>query len=545
VNVPVQPRSKLTSEAETVHQSPALHGRLGNRGLGKRLLFGFGAQALTMLVEIAQSIFMVSLYLYAWGVRRYEDWLVIGAAAGFVRMFDLGMEFHFGNSLRLSLAAGDKDKFDRSLAIGMTCYGFIMLVICVGSSLLVLTVSVDEYLRHSAMTGSEAALVLWLSVIQRTILLPRPFIRSIYAAHGEFSRGENMFTIFSVGSAGTNAIMLLLGIDPIELAAISIVTALVFCWTIMIWDQRRRYPDVRYKPAVPTWQELRAAARNARYYTLPLWADQFLVQGPVLLISGFVREPGGILVFKLSRTLTGLARQGAIQLARSGGIEMARQIVQKDRAAAIGLHRTLGRTIGGLTGLSCGLILVTAEPLLDIWSGGRVAYDPLTVIAFVAGVMFAGPAQANTMLLQLSNVPRPLAISSILQVVFTMGLGLALIPWFGPLGAAVGVGMADAFAFAVVINYAAARKFGLKAENYAVVGYGAEFAGLALGAGGAWALMQLLPVHNIHAFAVLSMVWGALLAIPAFFLLLNTGQRSRVLERVGGFVRPGKLIQTK
>jgi O-antigen/teichoic acid export membrane protein len=149
------------------------------------------------------------------------------------------------------------------------------------------------------------------------------------------------------------------------------------------------------------------------------------------------------------------------------------------------------------------------------------------------------------MLLQLSNVPRPLAISSILQVVFTMGLGLALIPWFGPLGAAVGVGMADAFAFAVVINYAAARKFGLKAENYAVVGYGAEFAGLALGAGGAWALMQLLPVHNIHAFAVLSMVWGALLAIPAFFLLLNTGQRSRVLERVGGFVRPGKLIQMK
>jgi hypothetical protein len=55
----------------------------------------------------------------------------------------------------------------------------------------------------------------------------------------------------------------------------------------------------------------------------------------------------------------------------------------------------------------------------------------------------------------------------------------------------------------------------------------------------------LLPVHNIHAFAVLSMVWGALLAIPAFFLLLNTGQRSRVLERVGGFVRPGKLIQMK
>jgi O-antigen/teichoic acid export membrane protein len=278
---------------------------------------------------------------------------------------------------------------------------------------------------------------------------------------------------------------------------------------------------------------------------LPLWAEQLLVQGPVLLISNFVREPGGVLVFKLSRTLTGLARQGAIQLARSGGIEMARQIVQKDRQAAIGLHRTLGRTIGGLTGLSCGLILMTAEPLLDIWTGGRVPYDSLTVFAFTAGVLFAGPAQANTMLLQLSNVPRPLAASSILQVVFTMGLGLALIPWFGPLGAAVGVGMADAFAFAVLINFAAARRFHLKAENYAATGYGSELAGLVLGAGTAWVLLEVLPVDSIHGFLVLSAAWGVALAIPAFFLLLNARQRSQILQRLGGVLRFAKPVQSK
>jgi O-antigen/teichoic acid export membrane protein len=457
-------------------------------------------------------------------------------------MFDLGMEFHFGNSLRLSLAAGDKNKFDRSLATGITCYAAVMLVIFISISTLVLTLPIKTFLNFSALTGSEAAMILWFFVVQRTILLPRPFIRSIYAAHGEFSRGENMFTIFSVGSAGTAAVMLLLGIDPVALAAVSIVTALVFCWTIMILDQRRRYPDVTYKPALPTRQELKAAARNARYYALPLWAEQLLVQGPVLLISSFVHEPGGVLVFKLSRTLTGLARQGAIQLARSGGIEMARQIVQKDRPAAIGLHRTLGRTIGGLTGLSCGLILMTAEPLLHLWTGGRVPYDPLVVFAFIAGVLFAGPAQANTMLLQLSNVPRPLAASSVLQVVFTMGLGLALIPWFGPLGAAVGVGMADAFAFAVLINFAATRRFHLKAENYAAVGYGSELVGLLLGAGAAWGLLQVMSVDSIKDFLVVSALWGALLALPAFFLLLNGRQRSRIFRRLGSVLRFAKPV---
>lgn len=487
-----------------------------------------------MLVEMVERFLMVSLYLYSWGIDRYEDWLVIGAAAGMTRLFDFGMEYHFGNALRLSLAAGDRKRFERSLATGLSCYAIVMIAIVLLISAVVWLAPVSGLLGSSVLNATEVSMVLWLMVIQRVILLPRPFIRSIYAAHGEFSRGENMFTIFSIGATLTSAVMLLLGAGPVAVAVASIFSALVACWTVMISDQRRRYPDVSYRPAIPTLKELKGVAGNASFYMLPLWAELLLVQGPVLMIGLLARESGGVLMFTLGRTLVGLARQGAIQLARSGGIEMARQVVQKDRAGALSLHRGLGRSIGGLTGLVCGVIWVVAESALDLWTGGRVPFDPLIVLALMSGVLFAGPAQANVMLLQLANVPRPLALSSLLQVSIVGSLGLALIPHFGPLGAAIAVGLADALAFAVVSNEAAARAFKLRAERYAAVAYGSELVGLTLGAGIAWALMRWLPLDTVPSLALFFALWGLLLVAPGFFLVLDARQRSRVIAHLRG-----------
>jgi O-antigen/teichoic acid export membrane protein len=499
-----------------------------NAGLGRRLVFGFSAQACTMLVEIGLKFLMVPLYLYAWGVATYEDWLLLGAVANFSRLFDLGMEYHFGNAIRLSLARGDRGTFNRSLSIGITCYAVVALLLVL-ASLLAFLAPLHEVLNIATASPFEAALIFFLLMLQHAIVLPRPFIRSIYAAHGEFSRGENMYTILSLGMALTNAGMLTAGARPLTVAAVGVPAAALYCWAIMLIDQRRRYRDVRYAPGLPTAVELRAVIRNARYYMMPLWAEKALQQAPVLMLGVFVQEAGGVLVFTLARTLTGLARQGAAQLARSGGIEMARQVAQRDRAGAMALYRTLGRSIGGLTGLGCGLILIAAEPIMAAWTGSRVQADPLVVLAFVAGVLFAGPAQANLMLLQLTNVPRPLALSSLLQLVLVIGLGLPLIALFGALGSAVAVGLADALAIGVVINEAAARRFGLSASRYAAAAYGSELGGLLIGTVAASMLIRVFPAENIHQLVELFAVWATVVSLPALFILLNARQRRRIL----------------
>lgn len=536
VTAPLRASSPTEDASPTPAKAQAIP-PVRNAGLGRRLVFGFGAQALTMLVEIVQQILMVPLFLYSWGVGKYEDWLLIGAAANFTRLFDFGMEFHFGNALRLSLAAGDRAKFDRSLSIGMTCYAAVSLFLVASISIIAWLIDLTGLLNISTLSARDVSAILWLFIIQRVVLLPRPFIRSIYAAHGEFSRGENMYTVLTLGSSLTTAAMLLLGAQPVLVAFVSVFSALAFCWGIMITDQRRRYPDVRFRPAVPTRSELNAVIRNARLYLLPLWAEKVLLQGPVLMLGMFAREEGAVLMFTLSRTLTGLARMGAIQLSRSGGIEMARQVAQQDRKGAINLHRTLGRTIGGLTGLTCGLIWVAAEPIIAIWTGSRVPIDPLIVLAFVAGVLFAGPAQANFTLLQLTNTPRPLALSSLLQVILVIGLGLPLIAAFGALGSAVAVGFADALAFGVLINEAAARRFALGAERYAATAYGSEMAGLVLGSAVAWLLLRSIAVDHVFDLMVVFAIWGAVLALPSFFLLLDKSQRSKLLAQLRSMLR--------
>jgi O-antigen/teichoic acid export membrane protein len=295
--------------------------------------------------------------------------------------------------------------------------------------------------------------------------------------------------------------------------------------------------------SLPNRSELRALFKNASFYMLPSWADILLVQSPLLLIGLFAREQGSILIFNVSRTLMGLARQLAIQLARSGGIEMARQIAQRDRKGLLRLHVRMGRSIGALVGVACGLILVSAEPIIAIWTGGRAEFDPLMMMAFITGVMLAGPAQCDVMLLQLSNAPRPLAMASFVQVVLVLALMALLIPRFSSLGAAVALSFSDAVAFGVIASYAAARRYALSSARFALASFSSELLGLMGGAACAMIVHMIMPARDAVGLAAFLAIWGLVMAVPTLGLMLDAPQRAKVLAyaaRSARLVRRGR-----
>jgi O-antigen/teichoic acid export membrane protein len=526
---PAKPSSQaataIPSETKT---SRPVRAAPSNVGLHRRLAFGFGAQALTLVVLMIERIIMVPLYLAAWGVALYEDWLFLGAIAGFLRLLDLGMEWHFGNALRLSLAAGRHDLFHRSLAVGIGCYFAVMAVAGAALTVMILILLPGGVIETAVLSSDTAKLVLWIFLIQRLLLMPRTFITGLYSAHGEFSRGENMFTLFTTGQSFVIIALLLFKASPVVVAVVGLISIFFTCWMPLLGDLRRRYPEVQYSIAMPTGSELRKIGKNAGYYFLTNSAEILLNSGPVVLLGMLSREPGGILIFTIARTLTGIARQIAIQFARSSAIEMARQTAQGDWSGLRKLHTTTGRTISAMTGLLCGLILSGAEPILEIWTGGRVTFDPLIVLTFVCGVLFVGPAQSNVTLLQLGNVPRPLAISSFVRVALVCLLMFTLVPMFGALGAAVALSFAETISFGVLASHWANRRYGLRANHYALLSFSTQAACLVLGAGVGVALQHFLEVTTIQELALFIALWGAVVVVPAFFMAFPITERNRV-----------------
>lgn len=481
-----------------------------------------------MIVLMVERIIMVPLYLAAWGVGLYEDWLFLGAIAGFLRLLDLGMEWHFGNALRLSLAAGRRDLFHHNLAVGIGCYLVVMIVSGVLLTVTLFTIVPGPVFDTAVLDPDTANLVLCLMLVLRILLMPRTFITGIYSAHGDFSRGENMFTLFTSGQALVIIVLLILNASPVTVSLVALASIFFTCWIPIISDLRRRYPEVHYRIAIPTRAELVEICRNAGFYFFTNSAEILLNNGPVVLLGILFRQPGGILIFTVGRTLTGIARQLAIQFAKSSAIEMARQTAQGDRTGLLKLHIATGRTISAMTGLLCGLILSAAEPMIHIWTGGKAPFDFLIILTFVCGVLIAGPAQSSVTLLQLGNVPRPLAISSFVRITLVCTLTVALVPLFGALGAAVALAYAEAMAFGVLASHYANQRYGLPSKNYALLTYSTGTACLLLGGGVGIGLGHLMEVDNLWKLITFMILWGAIVIVPAFYIVFTGKQRDHI-----------------
>jgi O-antigen/teichoic acid export membrane protein len=141
------------------------------------------------------------------------------------------------------------------------------------------------------------------------------------------------------------------------------------------------------------------------------------IHAPVLLLGQLASLPAAVVTFTVARTLTGLLRQLALQLAQTSGVEMARQAAQTDLTALRRLARTTGRLLAGLVGLLAGGLWIAAEPVLQLWTRGAVAYDPWVIGGFLVTIMAIAPAQVGYIALHHTNRPRQLALAFVLHMV--------------------------------------------------------------------------------------------------------------------------------
>jgi hypothetical protein len=87
---------------------------LPRRGLSARIMRAMSAQMAAQALRIVQQILLVPLFLRAWGIDIYTDWLVIGAAVSFAGILDGGMQAYFSGLLQERLMKGDTAGYRRA-----------------------------------------------------------------------------------------------------------------------------------------------------------------------------------------------------------------------------------------------------------------------------------------------------------------------------------------------------------------------------------------------------------------------------------------------
>lgn len=488
----------------------------GARG---RVVRGMLAKVYFVTVVFAQQVVLVPLFLHAWGPELYRDWLTIVGAASLLCLADAGLNAYFSNKLLMAWSRGEKTAFFRTLRIGVAHYAVLLGVLIPLALAGAWFLPWDAWLRISSVDHETAVAVLLLLGSFMIIGIPSGMVISIYRAHGMLGTDVMVASTYYCVPVVLTAAGLVLGAGPVAIAMLHVVAHLAF-WTAIVWRQKRRFPDLSFRPAVPSGGELRETAAIAPYYAIVPISAAFVIQVTLLLVAGLGAE---VVLFATMRTLTGFARTVSDQIGQVVGIELARRYAQGGAAAR--LYLLLGRLQGAINGALCGLILVLGPPFAEIWTLGKVPMDLTMFAVLLAVVALSAPSQSAERLLANINRPRGLATAFVVRGLTAVAAAAALIPWLGALGAAIAVLISDVVVLGTLLPRAAAAAAGVPPLQQIRTAHAAAVVAFMAGTAAAYGITAITGTGGLAPILAAACVWCMLAAPPLWFLALDAGTR--------------------
>lgn len=351
--------------------------------LYSRILRGAGTAAVQQFVNLIIQLLSVPLFLWAWGVNLYGEWILLSAVPIYLSLSDFGFSTASCNLMAMRFARNEIDGARRAYSAALT---LLVLLACVFATLLVSSVAllpINDVFGLTLLSRTQAGVVLGALGLSVLLGMVRANFYSIYYADGRYPQGTLLLTLCKLIEFVAPAGAALLGGGP-QAAALALLggaavsTALYGCYAVasspwihglsLGWDRKEL-------------GEL--LAPSLAFLIFPL-AFALNMQGLVLVI-GLAMSPAAAASFSTMRTLSRLG----MMLLRSIG-EMVRP--EMSRAFGLGDAGLFQRLIENLTRVSVwgGLLLMiglifVGPRLLALWTNGKMAAEPVVLMLLVLG----------------------------------------------------------------------------------------------------------------------------------------------------------------
>ncbi|MBM3599654.1 MAG: hypothetical protein FJX35_15700 [Alphaproteobacteria bacterium] len=507
------------------------------RSLFGRLLAGFGAQGFSIVVRLAQQIIMVPLFLGAWSATVYQEWLILVAATSFLGLLDLGLHYYLANQLLISWSAGDAAGFQRIFHLGLGIYVRVIAIAVAIVAPVAWLAAASGWLDFGA-TGSPSVFIAIMGMATYTLIaMPSGVANSIYWARGHVARGINFATGFTVLETIAVAAALWLEATP---AMVALVYAGASCllWLCLWLDHGRCYPELGYRTLRPKIGDYVEILPKAIDYLIVPAAMSATLQGSLLILGSVAGAAANapVVLFATLRTLANLARQIVAQTGHVACAEMTRFYAAGDRAQLVPLYEASARLLGGVGGLLAGGLVVVAPLVITIWTRGKVGYEPWTFLGLLAGIVLTLPGQLAMLQLFASNQARALTLCMVVQAAAGCALAIPGAHFWGAAGVAWALALTECLTVGL-LPWQLGRTMGLPILRPMLTGYAAAAAGAAASFAGAKLAVALCGGSRLSELALAGVVWCALVALPAFHIMLGDQHRQRARGWLGSVAR--------
>lgn len=397
--------------------------------MGSRLKSGIFGQLFSQGVNVVYPLVSLPLLLTAWTLPQFADWAVLSAIPAYLSISDLGTVTVSSNEMAIALGRGD---LGRARALFR---GTLVVVAGVGTAIGVAVVALAEtplfvhVLALRTLSADDTQVVVGLLAVYVALNMTTQVGYASLYAHGRYGRGSFLLSSARLVDLGALALVPVLNATIVE-AAGYLVAGRIATTAIVLTVQSRGASWIGVSPSVGASRAARDIIPSSLAVTLFPIGNVLNTEGTTVVLNQ-VAQPVVVATFVALRTLT----RAGLSITR-----MVEAVARPELALAWGrsdgpaFRRTYKAqftlSVWAAAAMGAG-ILVVAEPLVSIWTSGRVDSDR-GILSVLVAISFAGTAwlaQLSTLLATNNHarVARRYAVLSLASLLF-FGLLLSVAP---------------------------------------------------------------------------------------------------------------------
>jgi O-antigen/teichoic acid export membrane protein len=323
------------------------------------------------------------LFIAAYGVNGYGEWLVLSAAVGYLSTLDFGLQNYVYNQLTMLYHQGKLDECRRLQSVGLRIMvAFLTTGLLLGS--LVFLAPVERWLNLS-LTHAEASLCLFLLALQVLLAVAYGQLNATFRAFGQAHRGVMWANAYRVALLGVTVCLVWIKASFATIAFAQVVV-LAAGGVLVLVDLRRQAPGL-----VPTWGTwdgtlARTVIKQSGFFALFTLNNFLLYQVPLLAINR-VLGSAEVVVFSVARMLFSSARQ-LVALAQGALTpEISRLFGLGDQPRLRQLYRLTESAVLSVVALVNVALFLGSPVLLAVWLKKPELFDVrLYVLLMAVGV---------------------------------------------------------------------------------------------------------------------------------------------------------------
>lgn len=486
--------------------------RAAGPGRASRLLSGWSASLVQMILGLTQQIALIPVFLHFWSSDVLAAWLVIYAAGSLVPIADGGLHLRAINRFfRFKACIDGGGRTAQFYAALLPVYGGLVLALIALVWGLAQLVSPAAVFRFPDVADFDAAFVLMVAGVSLT-LVGGP-AQALYRAHGQYGR---LVWLTNAAMAAGQVAQLVAIVSAGSLLAVTaayVTAQVVLALYLLAGDAPRRFPFLRLRPVRRSARWVAGQFRGAAAFGVAGAVELALLNLPVLLVSALISDRMAVAQWGLTRVVAGLLRALCVQTTLPLAAELGHDHAVGDKERLRHLYARGSMFVTLLAAFIVAALLPFWQDFFALWTHGSIPYDGALAATLLIGTGLGAPALLAMNYAVYSDRAGLLVRTKGLQLAVFLILSLLLIPRFGPLGAAIAIVTSDLLiqsgwlAFTILrqtLQYPVRHILYLAATMVAVT-----IAGWALGL----AIRAMVPWPGAAGFVTECVAWLAIAAI--------------------------------